>query len=720
MVDCSNMDSSWNSLSTSSDTLPIASITVVDTTRQAKGGTSDWNCILREVCQERPPNSTVSPTAKQSTSKNTDLYNRKPCMSGLGIYMCDCEEDSTYCNLVTRVLPLSEKNKTTIDRAQERGVPEEMEINDDGKNCWHALRKKEGKFQDARIETRSSDKERASGNEFGNTSAIAAMVSDSPCRGSKLAKGFVQTPSLMKGSGSVCTKGRVPTIASHLELTESATSQSKICSNHEEDKDLAQPSAPGQNCSVVASTLRTQLAGLKLDVGSPSVLEPAPYGTLHGVLHCTLKDGLPNYTFLLDDYDEVLSAKIWVEDMKVGRQHEMWKYSFYTLREERKRKGKPGWKNWRRKDKLHATLVGKMKVSSVLCIEEKNKVLVKSKCILFSPRLNELAVVEEGKNSSQALLSLPDTRVRYCSNTDTNLCSLSGTATGSTSSMSLSPAGVTALWKSSSPAKFVEVETAHKSRQMTDNCRGDSTIEGTAFPDCLFTSSPQHAELAAMLIDVPLQRQDRRVPITDQRLEAGITVILPSGNHGRPLCDLKGPSPLIRRWKEGGKCDCKGWDLGCGLVVLGNWKKAKIKGISESSESQGAGQSRPLRLYKQDTDQEEVFFSLAPQSNGLLGLEFRAPLSPLQAFAIAVATLHGRETRVSQRPDSVCSHSTEVSQGISKDDDGWPVTKGNMKKLFTTQAVNSKHPQMWQPQIAINNSFVKVHASEPALSFERV
>ncbi|KAI5071245.1 hypothetical protein GOP47_0013496 [Adiantum capillus-veneris] len=709
MVDCSNVGSSWNSPSTSSDDMSIASSTVVDTSGQGKGGTdSDWDCILTEVCQERPTTNTT-PNVKKITLESIDSPNRKPCMSALGIHMCDCEEDSMYCNLVTCIASHSDGKKATFDRAsQEKVVPEEMESkNHDCKNCWHVSRKKQGKCHYARTETVSSDNERASGSELGNSTAIAAwatVVLDSHCRASKLTEGFVEAVSPMKGFNSITTtKGRTPTIASHLELTESALSQGKLCSIYEEDTGLEQHNAQRQALSLITSTLRTQLAGLKLDVGRVSVTEPAPDGTLHGVLHCTLKDGLPNYTFLLDDYEEVLTAKIWLGDMKVGRHHEVWKYSFYTLREEKKRKGKSGWKNWRRKDKLHATVVGKMKVSSVLCSDGKNKLSVKSKCILFSPRLSELTMQEE------ASASVPD---------HSSLMSLS------------SPACATALWQSSSPT-FAGVE---RSRQATQTRCRNSIIQGIAFdadtqsfPDCLLnSSSPQHAELAAMLINVPvpLQVQDSLVMIKDQHLEAGITVILPSGKHGRPLCDMNGPSPLIRRWKEGGKCDCKGWDLGCGLMVLSNSRK-RARLHSESSKLrrlEGAGHCRTLKLYKQDTDQEEAFFSLSPQANGLLGLDFCAPLSPLQAFAIAVATLHGRDSKVSQRA-SDCTKSTVLSQGMfayQKDKDPWSVEKGNMTKLQTTQTVDSKLQEIWQHQIAINNFNENVHASKSARFFERL
>lgn len=47
-----------------------------------------------------------------------------------------------------------------------------------------------------------------------------------------------------------------------------------------------------------------------------------------------------------------------------------------------------------------------------------------------------------------------------------------------------------------------------------------------------------------------------------------ITVILPGGVHSSP--NTGEPSPLIKRWRLGGLCDCGGWDIGCKLLVLSN------------------------------------------------------------------------------------------------------------------------------------------------------
>lgn len=82
--------------------------------------------------------------------------------------------------------------------------------------------------------------------------------------------------------------------------------------------------------------------------------------------------------------------------------------------------------------------------------------------------------------------------------------------------------------------------------------------------------------------------------------QPNITVILPSGCHGRPSgSDSKGPSPLIKRWREGGKCDCKGWDLGCGMMVLTDQQPKFSPGMDSSRLGFYKNDGKHLALYKQ-------------------------------------------------------------------------------------------------------------------------
>jgi hypothetical protein len=49
-----------------------------------------------------------------------------------------------------------------------------------------------------------------------------------------------------------------------------------------------------------------------------------------------------------------------------------------------------------------------------------------------------------------------------------------------------------------------------------------------------------------------------------------VKVLVPTGNHGLPSAESRGPSSLLDRWRLGGGCDCGGWDMSCPLTVLGN------------------------------------------------------------------------------------------------------------------------------------------------------
>jgi hypothetical protein len=48
---------------------------------------------------------------------------------------------------------------------------------------------------------------------------------------------------------------------------------------------------------------------------------------------------------------------------------------------------------------------------------------------------------------------------------------------------------------------------------------------------------------------------------------------------------------LLDRWRSGGDCDCGGWDLGCGLVVLESESRLRSHGITSSSSSSSSSSS---------------------------------------------------------------------------------------------------------------------------------
>ncbi|KAL3698524.1 hypothetical protein R1sor_012600 [Riccia sorocarpa] len=121
-----------------------------------------------------------------------------------------------------------------------------------------------------------------------------------------------------------------------------------------------------------------------------------------------------------------------------------------------------------------------------------------------------------------------------------------------------------------------------------------------------------------------------------------VTLILPAGSHGCTANGVDGPQPLVERWKSGGRCDCGSWDLGCGLTVLDNQKSETADSPTRAAEDAEA-RDNTLRLHIQGKKNESLGLILTALREGCYTLGFQAPMSPLHAFATAVAVLHSRD-----------------------------------------------------------------------------
>ncbi|KAH7440139.1 hypothetical protein KP509_04G093300 [Ceratopteris richardii] len=522
---------------------------------------------------------------------------------------------------------------------------------------------------------------RVSGNNLGKSSAIgtwAALVSNPACRLSTSAFGLPEAMST-KDTRNLSCKEKTPTFASHLELTGNVLSQSGPLGAHRE---VSVITSACQSLSLQTSPHNHSNENFRLNTGSLSVVDPVPYGMSQGFLHHTFKDGVPYYELHLDDYEEILTAKVCLEHCILGRYEELW-----VFKETKKEKKKNyGWRNWSRKKKLDVTLMGKMKISSAVCFDKQNLSL-KSECILLRVGLDE-PVVNKSLNDSTKW-HLPFSRVA-CFPRDANC------------SACLLPA-LNLIAPCLLPKNFSGSKVAHRTegpiqfgdfKQSIQTARYDAERQDTS--DCLSSNGKySHLELAAVIVDVPLQMQSGPVTYKEQ-CQTCITVILPSGNHGMPLCDLEGPSPLVNRWREGGTCDCNGWDLGCGFMVLssgaGNFK------LENPEDDYQCGL---LRLCKQGTEKGEVLCSLLSQPDGIIALGFRAPLSPMQAFAIAVATLHSQTGKVYTVCNSVWKSFTGKTYNQDKDGESkMPVKSAEFKSKVVISS-DLKHPQTLQTEIAI-------------------
>ncbi|CAL9094119.1 unnamed protein product [Musa acuminata var. zebrina] len=115
-----------------------------------------------------------------------------------------------------------------------------------------------------------------------------------------------------------------------------------------------------------------------------------------------------------------------------------------------------------------------------------------------------------------------------------------------------------------------------------------------------------NSELAAIVVNVP-----------EEMAEDNTVIVLPGGTHGSST-DAKPPS-LIERWRSGGACDCGGWDEGCRLTVL------------SKSFLQGGGSRANGHVFR-----------MVSLKEGLYRVEFGTSIAWLQAFAIGLAIIHGK------------------------------------------------------------------------------
>ncbi|KAG0489516.1 hypothetical protein HPP92_006379 [Vanilla planifolia] len=121
-----------------------------------------------------------------------------------------------------------------------------------------------------------------------------------------------------------------------------------------------------------------------------------------------------------------------------------------------------------------------------------------------------------------------------------------------------------------------------------------------------------------------------------------IVAILPSGVHG--FSEAREPASLIERWESGGSCDCGGWDEGCMLTILTNNSQASKKSRSIQGHHQSVDGICGFNLFTEgDARKGKHSFSMVAFKEDMFTVEFRPSFPLLQAFAISIAMLHGRD-----------------------------------------------------------------------------
>nr|DAD28364.1 TPA_asm: hypothetical protein HUJ06_029832 [Nelumbo nucifera] len=228
--------------------------------------------------------------------------------------------------------------------------------------------------------------------------------------------------------------------------------------------------------------------------------------TMQALLHITIKNGHPLFTFAVDNNSDVLAATMKKVYSSVKDEFS-WNYTFYSISETKKKSG--GWINQGSKGKSHgyvSNVVGQMKVSTshspkLTTHDSKDHFLV-NEFVLFGV---ELRRTDQGTPDLQPNSELAAIVVKV-------------------------PKEGTGYFRNG---------------QQSIDEDGSDTGFANPFPEDTWScNSGGHIQNGST--------------VGTQSLPSAV-VILPSGVHGLPSTGV--PSPLIDRWKSGGSCDSHQIDL---------------------------------------------------------------------------------------------------------------------------------------------------------------
>lgn len=133
---------------------------------------------------------------------------------------------------------------------------------------------------------------------------------------------------------------------------------------------------------------------------------------------------------------------------------------------------------------------------------------------------------------------------------------------------------------------------------------------------------------------------DRKMHSVDcevcRQSSSSMDVIVPAGIHGGPKVKNGGPSSLVDRWRNGGSCDCGGWDVGCPITVLNGGTNNKDVLYQEGV----FGKSNSFELFTEGCKQSLPVIEVKNIHDGLYYIHYQSTLSALQSLSIAVAIIH--------------------------------------------------------------------------------
>lgn len=306
---------------------------------------------------------------------------------------------------------------------------------------------------------------------------------------------------------------------------------------------------------------------------------------VQALLQVTVKNGLPWFTFAVDNNSDILAATM--KKTSSSEKYDCsWVYTFYSFHKTKKKSG--GWMGQGSKSRnpdYVPNIVGQMKVNGSCCTK--------------SSRSDS-----EGQLSVREFVLL-DLQPRKADQETSNLVS------------KVELAAIVIKVPSEATGSLTSAGQQSYSKEDTSDFRQR---------EC-----GQSEKCCHSILEIP-----NSGPNAGSQNLSSIVVVLPSGVHGLPANG--NPSPLLDRWKSGGSCDCGGWDLGCELKLFSNHDdQSKDQDYSESFCTQDK-----FDLFSQGGESQKGVPSLsfATHNKGVYSFDFNASISSLQAFSICIAFLH--------------------------------------------------------------------------------
>ncbi|OMO58647.1 hypothetical protein COLO4_34462 [Corchorus olitorius] len=316
----------------------------------------------------------------------------------------------------------------------------------------------------------------------------------------------------------------------------------------------------------------------KDNVHSPVATSPVH---LHGCLKLGAKHGVPFFEFTTNQPEEVFLANTWKGDNAFN-----WVYTFHSIGNRKKSNASI----WGLSDSnKNSSIVAQMQVSCCLCSE------IKDGGILDNSMVSEFVLFDVAHSRQHA--------------------SVQGSPDVHTASTCSSPGLATGCYESDDGSNMVKLKD--HLNLASDNDEFESPNRSTSRPPA---NLQPNLEIAAIVIQVPFKKreslkyrrgdkigdkrqlnllnitmaEENKSIIKDSSSKEKVKVVIPTGNHGLPTAETRGPSSLLDRWRMGGGCDCGGWDMACPLVVFGN------PGINCSEDQPLVDSEQPFELFLQE------------------------------------------------------------------------------------------------------------------------